>query len=327
MTAITSNHSLPDLVPQTYTKLELPSQHLSLLPAVLHNLVEPLKMLPTNARNTLGIDQNDMISSATIHSKFTEETSDCIGSSKMLSGSGHAMAQVRQRSSAYNTRPGLALPRSASAIDLRARSALEDTPHPTKWSTFQQSPLDQLDQHLTENFLPQRIGMKTERTSAYRHATIMPNTDQSQIQRSLRRKINYKSYQDLHILSMYDDSSVTRACQSRSSEVSSIEDCGQEITSDYSSTNESSEDDLSPSPRTPYEDSFQGEDVISEQCEKRLKREQFRHVHIIEHHRGKEYFDADEDGEVVPVSICSREWELMTTDALADESDRAYSSW
>lgn len=119
-----------------------------------------------------------------------------------------------------------------------------------------------------------------------------------------RRRRRYKSYQDMHILSMYqEDLSLASLSSERTSRKNSIQ-C--ESTAYHTSDSESSQDS-SPRPKNPSDRSL-GEntanikDTMSEH--EKVRRVNARRVQVVEHSQRQESCHAETDEEIVSVSTC-----------------------
>lgn len=134
-------------------------------------------------------------------------------------------------------------------------------------------------------------------------------------QRRLRRKFQYKSYQDLHILSMYQENGSLLSLNSiRQPQSATIES-----SSEASGSTESSPQS-SPRPRTPADDPITDRTFWARDDEvgkHRLRRSDARQVHVIEH-------DIDNDEGENEIVQSPPNFVGFLADIHSDASNRAY---
>jgi len=119
-----------------------------------------------------------------------------------------------------------------------------------------------------------------------------------------RRRQRYKSYQDMHILSMYQEN---MSLNSIPSTWLSREDSIQSESTVYHASDSESSRDSSPRPKTPSDRSFcenpaNIKDTMSEH--EKVRKVNARRVQVVEHSQRQEPFHAETDEEIVSIPIC-----------------------
>lgn len=210
--------------------------------------------------------------------------------------------------------------RSASTADLQTEKRMQNSE--TNQIHLRRAPqsIHDLRAHATHSdlYVPNDQQRTTDSTaSPHPQNWLRSPDDRTQYeQRRLRRKFHYKSYQDLHILSMYQENGSLLSLNSiRQPQSASIESASEASESTDNSPQSS------PRPQTPadthliYRESWGEPTKIDEQ---RLRRLDARQVQVIEHD-----LEADESENEV-VRIFPSVILLYPADILPETSDRAY---
>ncbi|KAK5071303.1 hypothetical protein LTR64_007806 [Lithohypha guttulata] len=197
------------------------------------------------------------------------------------------------------------LPRSISIADLQAGSKAS-MEHPRKRLlrhapsvSSLRSPQNVPD--VVQHVVPHSETHLATKPQHYRHATLNPSNTHMHDEKKLRRKMHYKSYQDVHILSMYQDNASVKSTSSRNSSRSTefeLENGASTSCSESGSSQESS-----PMPRTPIDQEMVFKSSLAGQRPKHNKPHHTseRSVHVIEYRQEKQYLQNQEDGEIIPM--------------------------
>lgn len=324
-TAGVSTLPLPELVQQTRSAPTSPGQHLSYFRFPLCLQSSPTEpndsLLFRTINHFVAAEKGD---SEVLGLRVSQEQARDYG----LSGETEAMGRLR-RVNELRTYHGQALPRSVSVADLKAcsKNQLPDT-----LPTIRIVPSFNSLRSCVRSHDPSEPGSidvaPSSITNTYtnRHATLWPANNSGFEEKRLRRKVHYKSYQDLHILSMYQEANLSSQISPTETVSSSSTTFESESESSINIVDSSSSHQSSPAPKTPTDkDSFSAFEGCEEVRDDTKLRTNTRQVHVIENRQEDRYFHDEEDGDIVPVdiapiSISSQRWTNKCTDA----NDRAY---
>lgn len=201
-----------------------------------------------------------------------------------------------------------ALPRSVSVADLhldeRPRRSQQDNPE------LRRVPSSISDLRLLARRSNSAISV-SERSQTWPPNTAVSETqlglayntedEYAEEQRKQRRKEHYKSYQDMHILSMYQENASLLNLRSKQiarngSNPTTSTDCN---ISDSETSRDSSPRPKTPSDRLLYEETAKTKDAISE--DERVRRVNVRRVQVVEHNQRQDSFYAEAELEIVSV--------------------------
>lgn len=130
------------------------------------------------------------------------------------------------------------------------------------------------------------------------------NVDYAQEQEKQKRRRRYKSYQDMHILSMYQENASLLSIPPK---WTSHKDSVQSTPTAYHISDSESSRDSSPRPKTPSDRSL-CENLASIKTtmseHEKVRRVNARRVQVVEHSQRQESFHAEADEEIVSVLTC-----------------------
>lgn len=294
-------------VEQTYTELELPSNHLSFASSTSRFALSLSEM------STKFWEAPRVISCSTPASTSCspDESTGCgfafTQLDTMSANDGNSTPASHLRPQKWYGQRVLVLPRSVSAVDQQAlpRSRLQrGSLRPSGPSIGNIRSYARATAYAKDLANSARLDDATPLQHDPSGATEISHSE-----KRLRRRLHYKSYQDLHILSMYQDDS----CGVSSNDVDLKSDCTEhsdadEASSIYSDSDTSNSENMSPSPRTPDDDGFPSQalsSTVAFQDSRGAARKNARQVHVIEHRQNESYRFEAEECESVPVCTYS----------------------
>lgn len=292
-------------VEQTYSELELPSSHLSLLQRIPRLPVSLSNMSQKSYNVSLGISCSTPASTSCSPVLSPANRSEFPQNTTMPRGDEFLDSGTQLRPQKWYGQCTLAIPRSISAVDLQAK------------------PREQQQQgsRLRPSGPSVRNIREYGRVASCKEVSKDPvqrNTSQAtrdnfnnfaicSDSKRMRRKLHYKSYQELHILSMYqDDSSLTSSKNTGSTFGGAGFGDHHEPSSVYSDSDTSDSGNSSPYPITPEQTEFSNQDrsiQLDIEGGRNTKRGDARRVHVIEHRQNQNYVYGTDESESVPVSI------------------------
>lgn len=304
----TSTQLSPVLVEQTRPVSMSPCQHLSFASA------PRFPFYSNTMRPSFPVEMFESTSSGA--SDPTElpflKVNDCVLSpakhNSMSLNGGTSWIEQQRKSTVQRKRLAM-MPRSISIADMQAGSK-----HSVEQfaPSFRSSPpsIDYLGNHAHVQSGSQPLSERSQSQlllpNDYQHqqASLTPNSSFTSDEKKLRRRIHYKSYQDLHILSMYQEKPSMKRSDSTGSSASTTFEPDDE-SSNGSLYSEGSEE-LSPLPVTPIDDVPLAEDASPEvklllNDDLKKQRSNARQVHVIEHHQDKTCLKQADQHDILPV--------------------------
>lgn len=305
LTAGMSTLPLPEFVQQTRSAPASPGQHLS-YPRFSLCLQE---ISPTTPDDTFYFSSTSKVPTVKQLEQRFPHVSDSARQESLsrIDSRLAAMGRLR-RVNELKVSHNQPIPRSVSIADLKSSSNVCEPPlnYPTirvapSFSSLRSLARSNVSSEHNSNLLGSDLVVNTH---AKRHATLCPTNFPQFEEKRLRRKVHYKSYQDLHILSMYQEPSPAAEISPTESTSSASTMFESENESSINSSDGGSSRQPSPTPKTPIDtDSFHELKVDENVKEDYHHRLNTRQVHVIEHRHEDRYVQDEEDGEIVPVDI------------------------
>lgn len=319
-----STQTLPMPVKQTHQESLLSSRHLSYpsaSSAPFRCSVQAGDSLTANSSSPF-----TLLSRRTLSADLTSSTAvHCVGvlEQKIMSWrDGYSAAPSTLPHSCLQNRRVPTLARSVSAADLESKTkSRPELPALQLPCLSARAPRPQCvgvnEKHDGEvtNELREHPQTKARLATAHhrQHSIANPSDEITADEKKIRRRIRYKSYQDLHILSMYQDNSsisISSSSSTRSPSFQFFEDEDESTSRDDSVHSGSSSQESLPMPDTPIDATAIKRQLTSEGTivkPQLSRRANARQVQIIEHHQEQEYLFDDDLGEIVPVGfLCTR---------------------
>ena len=283
-------------VEQTYLNAMSPYRHLSSLTSVPRLLLDSQEMLPSPADDIL-LASSPPKSTFTSHmiSRANNKTLDPVKHRIMARSDEQLLASRRSAAVCGTDRCDGDFARSSSMADLKAgsRTLKADYSSDLRRVLPSVSNLRNLahnqDINARNTGLTQTNPMSAMPQQSHLVASNLQD-EHTYNEKKLRRKFRYRSYQDLHILSLYQENISTGSLRSfaRTGPISD----GSDEPSSASSSDSGSSRTSSPAPKTPIDQRPQNEAENA-----KVRRAHARQVHVIEQRQGPEFAEDEDHGE------------------------------